>query len=213
MPRWSRPLPPQRAALALPALLALPITLALSGCEPMAPSGKPFTPVRVQAVAAGAPVAAAADPRFAEFDEEPQSYSSEELRAMAGGAPVDPAATAATPSPDGGSTSAAPTAAAPSAATSAAVGESMGVQAPAVINPAAPLGWAVRLVSTVPMAQPPRAILGLPDGREVVVTPGAMVPEVGLVVLAIGPQAVQLARVQATGDHATVEAIQLAPLY
>lgn len=68
-------------------------------------------------------------------------------------------------------------------------------------------------MTTVPSAQPPRAILGLPDGREVVVTPGSMVPEAGLVVLSIGPQSVQLARVQATGDHATVAAFNLTPQY
>ena len=56
-------------------------------------------------------------------------------------------------------------------------------------------------------------VVRLPDGREVVVTPGSMVPEVGLVVLAIGPQAVQLARVQPVGDHATVDAMTLTPQY
>lgn len=200
MPRWSPPLPP--AALALPALLAL------GGCEPMAPSGNPFAPVKVQAVASGPAAAPVADPRFADFDEEPQSFSSEELRELAGGG----SAPAARPEPAPAAQDGAPTTA-PAAPSAVPVGGDLAVQAPAVINPAAPLGWAVRLVSTVPMAQPPRAILGLPDGREVVVTPGAMVPEVGLVVLAIGAQSVQLARVQATGDHATVDAILLSPLY
>ncbi|MCK6505702.1 hypothetical protein L6R53_20290 [Myxococcota bacterium] len=201
MPRWSPPL--------LPAASAVAALFALGGCEPMAPSGNPFAPVKVQAVATGPAAAPAADPRFADFDEEPQSFSSEELAAMAGGTAADPAAAPAAGGAD--SAPAAPTT--PAAPTAAQVGADLAVQAPAVINPAAPLGWAVRLVSTVPMAQPPRAILGLPDGREVVVTPGAMVPEVGLVVLAIGAQSVQLARVQATGDHATVDAIQLSPLY
>jgi hypothetical protein len=65
-------------------------------------------------------------------------------------------------------------------------------------------GWPLRLVSTVADAQPPRAILGLPDGREVVVSPGSMVPEVGVVVMSVGRSQVEVARVTPSGDHALV---------
>ena len=197
----------------LPSVIA---GLLLVGCEPMEPSGNPFAPVAVQAVAVAAGEGPAGDPRFAEFDE-PVSYSSEELREMAGGeeeAPGDAAGARADASSSTRATTASSTEAPPTAAGSAPFTAATATLAPTTMAlPSAPLGWAVRLVSTVPAAQPPRAILGLPDGREVVVTPGSMVPEVGLVVLAIGPQAVQLARVQPVGDHATVDAFNLTPLY
>jgi hypothetical protein len=70
--------------------------------------------------------------------------------------------------------------------------------------PKAP-GWGVRLVATLPAAQPPRAVLGLPTGAEVVVSPGSMVPEVGVVVIAVGRGTVDLAVVTPEGDHARVE--------
>jgi len=66
-------------------------------------------------------------------------------------------------------------------------------------------GWGVRLVATLPAAQPPRAVLGLPTGTEVVVSPGSMVPEVGVVVIAVGQGTVDLALVTPEGDHARVE--------
>ena len=73
--------------------------------------------------------------------------------------------------------------------------------------------WPVRLVTTVPNATPPRAILGLPDGREVVVNPGSMVPDMGLVVVAIAPNSAELARIAPAGDHATIETVTLRAQY
>lgn len=73
--------------------------------------------------------------------------------------------------------------------------------------------WPVRLVTTVPNATPPRAILGLPDGREVVVNPGSMVPELGIVVVAISPNSADLAKVAPAGDHATIESVTLTAQY
>ena len=73
--------------------------------------------------------------------------------------------------------------------------------------------WPVRLVTTVPNATPPRAILGLPDGREVVVNPGSMVPDMGLVVVAIAPDSAELARIAPAGDHATIETMTLRAQY
>ena len=73
--------------------------------------------------------------------------------------------------------------------------------------------WPVRLVTTVPNATPPRAILGLPDGREVVVHPGSMVPDMGLVVVAIAPGSAELARIAPAGDHATIETMTLRAQY
>jgi len=73
--------------------------------------------------------------------------------------------------------------------------------------------WPVRLVTTIPNASPPRAILGLPDGREVVVNPGSMVPDLGIVVVAISPNSAELAKVAPAGDHATIESMTLTAQY
>ncbi len=66
-------------------------------------------------------------------------------------------------------------------------------------------GWGVRLVASIPEAQPPRAVLGLPSGEEVVVSPGSMIPEAAIVVIAVGPGTVVLAEITPEGDHAKVE--------
>ena len=73
--------------------------------------------------------------------------------------------------------------------------------------------WGVRLLGTIPHAQPPRAALGLPDGTEVVVAPGSMLPSVGMVVITVGVDTVQVARVSPAGDHAEVEMVNLVAQY
>ena len=66
------------------------------------------------------------------------------------------------------------------------------------------MGGPIQLVTAIPSAVPPRAILSLPDGKEIVVKPGQMVPEVGLVVLSIEAGKVEISRVESAGDRATV---------
>ncbi len=83
---------------------------------------------------------------------------------------------------------------------------------PAVGLPSEPV-WGVRLLSTLPQAVPPRAALGLPSGEEVVVAPGSMLPEVGMVVIAVGDDTAQLAKVTPSGDHAVVETTTLSAQY
>ncbi len=73
--------------------------------------------------------------------------------------------------------------------------------------------WGVRLVQTFERRQPPRALLGLPDGQEVVVSAGSMLPDVGLVVIAVGQGMIQLAQVLPEGDHATIETTTLQAQY
>jgi hypothetical protein len=85
--------------------------------------------------------------------------------------------------------------------------------APPVADPTQVGGWPVRLVKTIPDAQPPRAVLGLPSGKEIVVMPGTMVPEEGLVVVSIGPSRVQLSQVQPQGDHASITSFTLDAMY
>ena len=62
----------------------------------------------------------------------------------------------------------------------------------------------IRLVTSLPDAVPPRAILALPGGKEIVVKPGQMVPEVGLIVLRISADSVEISRVEPDGHQATV---------
>ena len=73
--------------------------------------------------------------------------------------------------------------------------------------------WGVRLLKTLPTAQPPRAALGLSDGTELVVSPGSMIPEAGIVVVSVGDGVAQVARVEAAGDHAEIETFTLHAQY
>ncbi len=94
----------------------------------------------------------------------------------------------------------------------APVGPTLPVGPPPLLG-VPPAGWGVRLVSTVSSAQPPRAILGLPDGSEMVVQPGSFLPEARVFVLAIGHDQVQIAHVIPEGDRARVETEMLSSLY
>lgn len=89
------------------------------------------------------------------------------------------------------------------------------VSSPAAIPALQPvgMGFGVRLVSTTAQSQPPRAILGLTDGREVVVEPGTMLPDEQLIILAIGQDSVQIAEVTPMGDRAKVESRVLQAMY
>ncbi len=87
------------------------------------------------------------------------------------------------------------------------------VSAPPAVGLASQPSWGVRLLNTLPQAVPPRAALGLPSGEEIVVAPGSMLPEVGVVVIAVGRDTAQLAKVTANGDHAVVEMATLAAQY
>lgn len=73
--------------------------------------------------------------------------------------------------------------------------------------------WGVRLVQTFENRQPPRASMGMPDGEEIIVSPGSMLPDVGLVVISVGHNMVQLAKVTPAGDHATIETTTLHAQY
>lgn len=77
----------------------------------------------------------------------------------------------------------------------------------------APPSWGVRLVAVVPGTQPPRAVLAFGDGEEVVVSPGSMLEEAGLVVLAVGQRAVHVARLEPDGDRVRIDTEVLYPLY
>lgn len=191
---------PRRPAL----LVVAPFASALlaSGCERMESSGRPFSPAPRPAAVAPGP--AAPDPAFDFPSEPPLVLTSEELArgdlGVAAAAGVDPVALLGEPPPP-----AAPVAAAP-----------VVLAAPAAPSPAglpAVAPWPVRLVSTLPQAQPPRAILGLPSGEERVVSPGSILADEGLVVMAVTADRVQLARVEPAGDHARIATIELTAQY
>lgn len=191
-------------------LLALSILLA--GCESMEPSGRilepvvvaapqPAAPVEVAPTEAPAPTEAAPAAATPTDGGEPFVISSEQMQENAaqdgvGSVAVAVAAVSGEEAPAAASAAPEPT------------------PAPAAAGlPAALLGFPVRLVKTVHEAQPPRAILALQDGSEVVVTPGQLLPEPGLVVLAIGRDMAQLARVEPAGDKATISALTLTAQY
>lgn len=133
------------------------------------------------------------------------------------GGPVDPFAAAL-------AARSGPTAAPPAAATGSTASATAGGQALAPAGQGADASrvrwspgdagarWSVRLLRILPDVAPPRAVLGLPSGREIVVSPGTMIPEHDLVVMAIGTDAVQVDRIVADGDRTRVETEVLRPL-
>ncbi|MFT5585143.1 MAG: hypothetical protein ACI9VR_002731 [Cognaticolwellia sp.] len=73
--------------------------------------------------------------------------------------------------------------------------------------------WGVRLLQTMPSAQPPRAALGLPDGTEIIVSPGSMLPQAGIIVISVSADKAQLAKIEPQGDHAKIETMTLFAQY
>ncbi len=168
--------------------------LLLGACESMPTSGSVFSPASVAAPAQHVVATGAADPRFAE--PEPFRISSEELAGdveskVEGADMLDPVDAAVGSGP----------AASLPPVSSASSGVAVSAQFP------------VRLVSTMAQAQPPRAVLGLPDGSEIVVSPGSVLGPEALVVMAVMDGRVQVARVRAAGDHAQIESVELTAQY
>ena len=181
----------------------------LVACEQVTPTGNPLEPVVIAETSAASTLPAEEEAESAEDTEEvPFSISSEELAAIADG--QDPAV----------ETDSAPEAEAEAEAEPPSVAPTPAPEAtpqPAPVASGWPqtvgTAWPVRLVTTIPNASPPRAILGLPNGTEVVVNPGSMVPDLGLVVVAISPGSAELAKIAPAGDHATIESITLRSQY
>ena len=179
----------------------------ICGCEQIEPSGNPLQPVQVSApeVTPEAQEAETED-EAAGLSEEEETFSlSSEEMAPGGAVGVEEEdekeeASAVEPTP-----SAVPETPAPEPPAPQRVASSWQQQ----VDKA----WPVRLVTTVPNASPPRAILGLPDGREIVVNPGSMVPDLGLVVVAVSPGSAELAKIAPAGDHATIESVTLRAQY
>ncbi|MSQ01742.1 MAG: hypothetical protein EXR71_07595 [Myxococcales bacterium] len=164
--------------------------LLLVACESMPTSGRVFSPASVAASAQPVVATGAADPRFVAPD--PFRISSEEMAGETSGGEGEDAL-----GPVDAAVAARPVAPAP-VPSSGATGVAL---------------FPVRLVSTMAQAQPPRAVLGLPDGSEIVVSPGSVLGPEALVVMAVMDGRVQVARVRAAGDHAQIESVELTAQY
>lgn len=196
-------------------LLLLVACAGLVACESMEPSGHPFTPVRGEAPAptSGGPVGDLTFPTddLLTLSSEQMAEGTVGIGTAAGVDPDSlpvPVGTEALPSPPNDAAASVPV---------EAGGEPFVL--PEITRPAAPtitapaVSWPVRLVSTIPQAQPPRAVLGMPDGSERVVSPGSMIPELGLVVMTITVDRVQLAKVTPAGDHAAIDSVEIVAQY
>lgn len=177
----------------------LPTLVLLAACETMEPSGALFEPASAP-VAAPVAVAPVAD---ATFEDAPTLVlTSEQMQGGEGGpglaeaAGVDPDSLPAAPETVG-----------------AAVAPPAEAVAPSPQGLPAATQWPVRLLSTLPQAQPPRAILGLPSGEERVVSPGSILAEQGLVVMTVTSGKVQLAQVEPAGDHARITTVEITAQY
>lgn len=198
--------------------LPLLVLALVVGCESTAPSSDVFAPV-APPTAPAAPIPTDAAPTDLNFVPDADfSISSEQMQQNAeeaGDASVAVAEAVVS------STASEPLAAEPAPAAPVVVEP---VPAPTtVVLPADPkpdssiaamLGaLPLRLVKTIPEAQPPRAILALADGTEIVVTPGQLLPGPGVVVLSVGRQTLDLARVSPRGDHAEIAPLTLFSQY
>ncbi len=187
------------------------------GCEPAGASWRLMEPLEGTVAPVGVPgedgAVAAADDRFPSDEE--IAYMEDPLgEGLAAEGAEEEGETSAEEGAEEGAEEAPPgteEALEPSAETTAENRVETAVEAGSLARDEVPAGlpqgpgWGVRLVATLPAAQPPRAVLGLPTGTEVVVSPGSMVPEVGVVVIAVGQGTVDLALVTPEGDHARVE--------
>jgi hypothetical protein len=164
---------------------------ALCACERVPSAGAPLSPLPdaplpplpAQAAPEAEPPAAPSDGRF-DFDADDRQVPTAD--------PADPLAQQLAQPP--------PVLAAPP------------VGAPAPIPPTG-LQFGVRLVATLTDALPPRAVLALADGTEVVVEPGTLLPAHHLAVLGVGRDTVDLARIEPAGFYATVEVVQVRALF
>jgi hypothetical protein len=207
-------------------VLCIPLALALlAGCQPMNPSGDVLAPVRLS----GQAPAASGDDDAPEVAHDGFVFDAAEGNVDAPvdtDAPVDAAALfeeMGLGTPDefgaeaGDAVDESPASSAPAAPAAPAAGLPplpLPTQASAMVSGLAlPVSWGVRLVSTTHGAQPPRGILGLPDGSERVVQPGDLLPEAGVIVLAVGKNRVQIAQVTPMGDHAGVQSAVLEAMY
>jgi hypothetical protein len=196
------------------------IATGLVGCKFMDNPGDPLSSVEVTAPVGEAPAAPMGPQGDFDFDgqDRPESemgadidreLSDEDLLALQARANgLDPdKLSAPEPAP------AAPALAAPAPVVAVPMAAPNAVP---VWDPAMPLptgSWGVKLLATLHDVQPPRAVLGLPDGAEIVVQPGTFIVEHRLVVIAVGRDVIQLSKVTPQGFYAKVETETIQSLF
>lgn len=84
---------------------------------------------------------------------------------------------------------------------------------PVVLSAAPVGGWGLRLISTLPGTQPPRAVIALPDGKEIVVEPGTFLTEQRMVIVSIERDSVQVTKFTPDGNRAKSATETLVPQY
>ena len=206
------------------------LVVGLAGCEPMSEPGgigAVFSPVEVKKATTASSTATPAPEPARPVDEEP-FFEPKTVHV-----PADPVQSPPAPTPpapgtateptsavvdlnvEGGGTSGTPPEA--SSTAPAAVEPQLTPKATVTQVPASSslggTGWPLRLIKTLPDTQPPRAILGLPSGEEIVISPGKMLPEHGLVVMSVGPNSAELAYITPAGDYAAVRSVSLTTQY
>ncbi len=190
------------------------ILVGLSACQDMQNPGDPFSPVPVSA--SGETTRAAPVPLGGpqgDFDFEGEDRPQSELPGIDGDA-TDAELLALQARANGLD---------PSDLTAPAPGPAMVAPvaplAPVVVpewDPTQPLpsgSWGVRLLATLHDVQPPRAVLGLPGGEEIVVQPGSFIEAHRLVVIAVGRDVIQLSKVTPQGFYAKVETQTIQSLF
>ena len=195
------------------------LTLLLVACQSMDPSWALFTPVAAECGPEGEVVAEEAvvvDPMFEEMRRR-AACADDPLNCDPDDLDPEPDAEVAEVEPDpeaeSDPTEPEPTEAEAEPEPEPEVAEATPGALPDPIGMATQPNWGVRLLKTLPTAQPPRAALGLSDGTELVVSPGSMIPEAGLVIVSVGDGVAQVATVEAAGDHAQIEMLTLHAQY
>ena len=192
------------------------LTLLLVACQSVEPSWDLFTPVAAECGPEGEVVAEEAvvvDPMFEEMRRR-AACADDPLNCDSDDAEPEPEPEVAEVEPE---PEVEPSESEPEPESEPAIAEVEDEGAPAAlpdpIGMATQPNWGVRLLKTLPTAQPPRAALGLSDGTELVVSPGSMIPEAGLVIVSVGDGIAQVATVEAAGDHAQIGTLTLHAQY
>ena len=71
--------------------------------------------------------------------------------------------------------------------------------------------WPIQVMKVMPEFHPPRALVSLPSGQELVVSAGKMLPEHNLVVMSVSKAGVDFVQIDANGDRAKVKPLRLVP--
>ena len=192
------------------------LLLALIACETLPATGRPFEPVKATSRPAAAAPAPALPPEAPDGDDAAAQTDGFDFDADAGefegdSLPDDPAAILAMQQGLEPPPTASGPAQTPQQPTAAEPEQQLAI--PELSAPRAPTDWGLRLVSTMHNVEPPRAILGLPDGTEAVVTAGSILPGQNAVIMAIGRQQIEVAWVSGAGYQAKIETERLTALY